>query len=63
MNSGVFLGKTSTTHIEFWFKFDPAEVHELTFLWFGLPEQLLIRFPFSKRGRPPNSDPHPISQN
>ena len=41
VNSGVFLGKTSTIHIESWFKLAPRKVHELTFLRFGLPKRLL----------------------
>ena len=32
-----FLGKTSAILIELWFKFAPGRVHELAFLWCGLP--------------------------
>ena len=37
-----FLGKTSTIHIELLFRNAPGKVHELAFLWFGLPGRLLI---------------------
>ena len=36
-----FLGKTSTIHIEFLFRNAPGKIHELAFLWFGLPGPLL----------------------
>ena len=42
VNSGVFLRKTSTIHIELLFRNALRKVHELTFLWFGLPGPLLI---------------------
>ena len=36
-----FLRKTSTIHIQLLFRNVPVKVHELTFLWFGLPGPLL----------------------
>ena len=42
VNSGVFLRKTSSIHISnFCSGMPPRKVHELTFLWFGLPGPLL----------------------
>ena len=47
MNSGVFfLRKTSTVHISNFCSGTPLrKVHELTFLWFGLPGPLLRKAP------------------
>ena len=42
-----FLMKTSTIHISnFCSGMPPRKVHELTFLWFGLPGPLLIKTPY-----------------
>ena len=39
--------KTSTTHIELLSGMPPEKVHELTFLWFGLPGPLLMNLGWS----------------
>ena len=52
VNSGVFfLRKTSTIHISNFCSGMPLrKVHELTFLWFGLPGPLLIFLPRQRSG-------------
>ena len=37
----IFLGKTSAIHIELCSGLPPGKVHELAFLWFGLPGALV----------------------
>ena len=54
MNSGVFfsLRKQERFTLNFCSGMPPGKVHELAFLWFGLPGPLLIFFG-KRQGKPP----------